>query len=280
MTERIVFLDIDGTLLDEKYRSNDPSLKRTITKLQTEGVVFCLNSNRSLEDLLPIAKRFCIEGPLIGENGIFSYDPKTKQTRYFVEPTHLSAFVEQKQVYEKLILQTLTESYGEPNVTWINADTVDVLTHKPDLDNIDEGSILALNNMYRRYTSSVHILKKVGNNLVPIQEDHLASITDTVSQKSGRQKRMDISYSSSFSNILLTPSETSKRRAVRILLKDYKIDNKNVFGIGDEYNDYKMIQGSGTFLTIKNANEKVKKVSKLFATKPYAKGVHELILKV
>lgn len=280
MTEKIVFLDIDGTLLDENYRSNDPSLKRTITEQQAEGVIFCLNSNRSLEDLLPIAKRFCIQGPLIGENGIFSYDPKTQQTRYFVEPSHLSAFVEQKQIHERLILQTINELYGDTNVAWINADTVNVLTHKPSLDNIAEDSIVALNNMYRRYTSSVHILKKVGNRLVPIEEKHLASITDIVSQKAGKQKRMDINYSSSFSNILLTPSETSKRRAVKILLKDHKIDSQYVFGIGDEYNDYRMIQGSGTFLTINNANEKVKKVSKISATKPYAKGVHELILKV
>jgi len=60
-TAPLIFLDIDGALLDARYMSNDPDLTLYITQLQTEKeYVFGLNSNRSLEDILPIAKAFAI----------------------------------------------------------------------------------------------------------------------------------------------------------------------------------------------------------------------------
>ena len=67
-SRKLIFLDIDGTLLDSSYASNDENLSEIIKKLQDSGkYVFGLNSNRSIEDMLPIARDFSINGPLIGE---------------------------------------------------------------------------------------------------------------------------------------------------------------------------------------------------------------------
>ena len=99
MTKTIYFLDIDGTLLDEKYISNCPNLATEISHQEELGMVFALNSNRAIKDLLPVASEFNIQGPLICENGLFAYLPKSKRKIYLVEKSHLKQLVEIKKLF-------------------------------------------------------------------------------------------------------------------------------------------------------------------------------------
>lgn len=67
---KIIFLDIDGTLIDERQRPNC-DVVLTIERLQQRGFRFGINSNRSWEDVAPIIVQFHLDGPFILENGAY-----------------------------------------------------------------------------------------------------------------------------------------------------------------------------------------------------------------
>ena len=66
MAKYLITLDVDGTLLDNNYRSNSPTINSVIEQLTREGNIFVINSNRSLEDMQSVARTFDLHGPLIG----------------------------------------------------------------------------------------------------------------------------------------------------------------------------------------------------------------------
>lgn len=61
------YLDVDGCLLDENYT-------QTTQLVLPERALVTLNSNRSLESLQEVQKRFGISGPIIFENGSASFN--------------------------------------------------------------------------------------------------------------------------------------------------------------------------------------------------------------
>ena len=66
----IIFLDIDGTLIDYSYKVTSKNVKRVLKSMSEAGYLFGLNSNRSLYDIGTVSKMFDIKGPIIAENGI------------------------------------------------------------------------------------------------------------------------------------------------------------------------------------------------------------------
>ena len=277
MLKALIFLDIDGTLLDENYACNDVAVKEQIRAMQNDNITFCLNSNRSLEDLLPVAKQFSIDGLIIGENGIFAYDASEKSTEYLVTTSHLAKFTETKRLCERLIKDALEEIYPDNNVSWADVDTVSRLSHRGRYTDMRDGDIVALNNIYRRYTNSVHILRWRDNELHRLSATELQKIVTVAKSGLQHNERVEFAFSEPFSNILTYPQETTKRRAVKKVMKNPLYKASQVYVIGDELNDFQMSEGIGAFYTTGNAPDQVKDLASRVASQPYAKGVLELL---
>src|SRR5258708_15067609 len=143
-SKQLFSLDIDGTLLDSKYQKNTNLLNPLIERLQQEGYIFSLNSNRSLEDLLSVSKLFGIQGPLIGENGAFIY----------INNKYTYLLDNKQQEYIKKILPEIKSSLinflknqYSPDVFWQDEDTVDFLSNEKTIG-YPENSIVILNNKF------------------------------------------------------------------------------------------------------------------------------------
>ena len=127
--KKLVFLDIDGTLIDKNYSSNCPDLKKLILLLQKRGFVFAINSNRSLEDLLPISKRFGIKGPLVGENGSFIYFQGAKKTIYLLNKVERDRVKKTIEKVKKEIVNYGKKYLNLDNILVLKTDTVKALSN-------------------------------------------------------------------------------------------------------------------------------------------------------
>lgn len=140
----IIFLDIDGTLIDINQKPNTDTLPPLITEMQQTGYQFGINSNRSKEDVLPVQEQFSIDGPLILENGAYIIDFDGVETTLFSSDINIPA----------LTLAAVTDfKDNNPDVQSLETtDTTKLYTsnesHKPGLH--------LFINCYRKHSSSIH----------------------------------------------------------------------------------------------------------------------------
>jgi HAD superfamily hydrolase (TIGR01484 family) len=270
---KLILLDIDGTLLDSKYHSDDPKLIDLIAELQHSGVAFGLNSNRALEDLLPVAKMFGIEGPIVGENGVFVYYPAKGKTKYFLDEAQLVALKQTKQQSELKMRQLLQQAFSASEVRWEEADTIKAAAGA-NKSKYQENAIVVLNNRFRKYTVSAHLKTYRRGTLEPLK-DILPELTAALSN-AFKSKDITVAYSSLFANILVYSSLVSKRRAVEHLLKE-DFPSAELFVIGDELGDYEMAAGLGEFLCVANASDEAKAKASRISPQPHSQGVRWLL---
>ena len=81
MKFQVVFLDIDGTLMDGQARISDASRQALRAVLQ-RGVRVVLNTGRNLSDLRSISKLLGFRLPAIGHNGAYIADDHLDKTIY------------------------------------------------------------------------------------------------------------------------------------------------------------------------------------------------------
>ncbi|HSX16212.1 MAG TPA: HAD family hydrolase [Candidatus Saccharimonadales bacterium] len=268
----LALLDIDGTLLDPSYGSNDTSLKEFIGMQRQAGLTCGLNSNRALHDLLPIAVQFGIQGPIVGENGLFVYYPETKRTVFLMEQPELEALKRVKHDMERCLQDTLASFFPEKQVVWQDVDTVQAV-QQPASD-YPEGTIVVLNNKYRSWTISAHVKVCQDGRLVAFPEA-LPRVVQTL-QESEVAKNVTVASSPDFANVLVYSTSSSKRAAVEYLL-EHDYSQHRLLVIGDEQSDVNMAKGIGEFMTTANSPDAIKAQASAVASEPYAKGVHELL---
>lgn len=279
MIKGLVFLDIDGTLIDSNYQSNSKELPHLIADLQNKNYIFVLNSNRALEDLTPIAKQFNIDGLLVCENGCYIYNQREDKKLPLMDDVETNKVIEFKKEYENFVKKIATKL--NKRIIYKLADTVKSVTEKNDITKSKDkpGTVYFLDNIYRKYTISSHVKEYDGIKLqknLEILELFYNSIKNEI-ETSEYKEFLTVSYSNDFGNILIYPSCTSKTMGVKYIVQKYFDSNVPVLAIGDETNDYKMIDGFGSFWTVYNASIEVKELASKVATNKYSSGVFELL---
>jgi len=277
MSKFIIFLDIDGTLLDEKYRCNHPQISSLISKLGRKGVKFALNSNRSLEDLLPLASKFKINGPLVCENGLFAYVPQEDKTIYFMGQMELNKIKSAKDLLSTWLSEFASKH--DRRLLYKRVDTVKWIGKNKSYK-YHPNDMIVLDNKFRKYTTSAHIRRVVGGKLVKDLESLKMIrryLTDRFADED-LERIVSVGASESFGNLLIFSSKASKRTAVsKLIKKEYK--DYKVIAIGDEVADSEMVKGVGEFWTTANADYKVSNLADKISTHKYAKGVNELLVR-
>jgi len=259
MTKTLIFLDIDGTLIKPDQTINDRRLPSSIRRLSKRGFLFGLNSNRSLEDVLPIYRRFHLNGPIVLENGTYFIFRKKK----------VFLIKNQKHITPRFV-EGLLRSFVKQNkldaVISVN-DSVKVLASSTT----NTTPLLFLANKYRKFTGSIHILRYGKRDRVLAQK-----LVSFIKRKFRRDKLdFTVTRTETFGNVIFYPKQSSKGLALQRLKKYYR--NYHFYMIGDELSDFKAIHPIGSFFTVGNAAPKVKKVAQYIAKDTYTKGVVETL---
>ena len=268
----LITLDVDETLLDHDYRTTSPTINSVISQLNKEGHVFLLNSNRSLEDLISVAKIFDISGELIGENGAFIYNQAIG---------HLEVLVGEESIaqLEKLKIQIpkIIDDNFEKSMFFVS-DTTDINKHLDIQDQPTGKKNLFIMNEFRKYSISVHVKKVLDGKLVKDIEtaEKLNNLVNEYIRNN--QLKLNSEYTSSFANVLVCLQECSKSQAFHRLIDGYR-DYLKIF-IGDDEKDKPLEGAADYFFAVNNATKEAKEIANYVSGEEITKGVEDILLKI
>lgn len=272
MSKYLITLDVDGTLLDNNYRSNSPTINSVIGQLTREGHVFIINSNRSLEDMQSVARLFELRGLLIGENGCFIYNQETGATEILLSEAGQKCMREIRTRVWPLIEKKF------PGAKFMIGDTTDINKHI-DAQDIPAGcDTIFIMNEFREYSISVHA-KKIANGRMA-RDVALARLLfeaiDAEIKEHGWPARAE--YTESYANVLVLPTEVSKPQALHRAAEHYP--NYEIVVIGDDAADKPVRDEIDFFFVVNNATPEAKSTADYVAEQPITKGVEEILLKI
>ena len=243
--KKILFTDLDGTLLDDN-KNIGPESKAAIAEALAAGHKVVISTGRTLFSAKRQARRLGLDGEgcyIISFNGGQIYDCGNDQILYSVDcGQDLVRFCFDEAHKENLTIQTYidnivytegtnnqTERYCNiQGLTWVPVD--DVIAALGDVRPI---KMLIIDDDHEKLVTFMH---------------HLQSLVEG---------RLDVIFSQ-YTYLEIVPAGVSKGNAVRFLCDHLGIPVENSVSAGDAENDMSMILAAGTGCVMCNGNEELK----------------------
>lgn len=255
MKKRLLFLDLDGTLLNDAKEitpGNRQALERTLKR--GHGVI--ITTGRPLKSALEQARRLGLDKPgcyVIAYNGAMVYD-WGKQDKVFARALTIDSVI---RVFEK------AGELGEHIQTY---DSFDVLV-EPCGD--DEA--------VRRYCKMVSMTHRViGDVHTDLKEDPVKCLVINYEKKDGLLKmqewirsnmlQMDCFFSCE-QFLEVVPKGMNKGEAVKMLCDLLNVEIENAVAAGDAANDLAMLKAAGIGVAMCNGTDEVKAVADYITTR-------------
>ncbi|KKK38933.1 HAD family hydrolase [Mesobacillus campisalis] len=245
MQYKLVVLDMDGTLLNDKHQVSAAN-KEAIQRLKKHGIHIVLASGRPYESIYPYVNELGTDLPIIAANGALIKSPLTSEVYYSAGlPIHLTKEIveygQENQYPVSLYLDGEVHTFHESmvKVHWelekLNAKLIEKFEGKKDLYKI----------IYRNIPEKIeeaflHLEKKYRNQLYITRSDDIY---------------LDIM------NI-----NVSKGMALRQILETHHFSPDEVVVMGNSYNDTTMFEVAGLSIAMENSPAVVKEAAD-FVTK-------------
>ena len=255
MKKRLLFLDLDGTLLNDAKEitpGNRAALERTLKR--GHGVI--ITTGRPLKSALEQSRRLGLDKPgcyTIAYNGAMVYD-WSKQDKVFQRALTIPSVI---RVFEK------ANEIGEHIQTY---DSFDVLV-EPRGD--DEA--------VRRYCKMVSMTHRViGDIHTDLREDPVKCLVINYEKKDGlevmqrwiRENMPEMDCFFSCPQFLeVVPKGMNKGEAVKMLCKLLSVEIENAVACGDAANDMAMLKAAGIGVAMMNGADEVKAVADYITTR-------------
>lgn len=255
MEKRLLFLDLDGTLLNDAKEitpGNREALERTLKR--GHGVI--ITTGRPLKSAMAQAERLGLDKPgcyVIAYNGAMIYDWGKQEKLQFCSleiPTVIQVFEQAK-------------AFGQHVQTY---DTFNVLV-EPDGDD----------DAVRRYCNMVSMTHRViGDIHTDLREEPVKCLVINYQEKSGLLKMQDWiranmpqldCYFSCEQFLEVVPKGMNKGTAVRTLCRMLDVSIENAVAAGDAANDLAMLQAAGIGAAMINGAPEVKAIADYITTR-------------
>ena len=237
---KLVALDLDGTLLNNKLVISDNSI-RTLLDVKEKNVELAVISGRALESIKRAVKDLPITyfAPL---NGALIYNNKTQKT----EKTY--------SINNKTAIKT-TKILTDNNIYFL-AITVNK-TYKADFEPILEENITYFNSLNLSLINQINMEKeKILSFQLFIENENQKK--DIKNLYRSLETFNDISIVESGNNYYqINPVTANKGFALRYIADKMKIDLKHCMAFGDSESDISMLKEAGFGIAMKNASLKV-----------------------
>ena len=232
---KIIFFDIDGTLLDHQTGCISPKIRETLTKLHEKGILLCVATGRptaSLPDLtgLPF-------DAFLTSNGALCY---TKNQTIFKTP------IDPKDVKQVL---ANADKLGRP-VSVVVKDRMAANGIDQDLADYYQLAGLTLtvdDDFDAACREDVYQIMLGCRN-----DDHEPILRGTIGVK------IAVSWERAVDVI---PATGGKGASIQKVLEFFQLDASQALAFGDSYNDIEMLQAVGTGVAMGNAAEKLKTIA-------------------
>lgn len=246
LTYQLVVSDMDGTLLDSKFRLS-AGASEAIQAMRAQGVRFTLASGRGYDLMQPIAERLGLDTPYIASGGAVMVDPRSRavlwegaiDVKLASELTELGRRLgfgvglhEPQRILTEMD-DELWELYNRPN--WL-----------PDID-----------GPYTLFTRTRDVLADLRR--APVRVD-LFGPRERLAAASAEIRRAypQVQVLSMLSHIEVTNPGVNKGSAVRRLAGQLGVPAAAVLALGDEVNDLPMFQAAGFAVATGNASSEIR----------------------
>ena len=266
MDYKIVFSDIDGTLLNQQRELSETTILE-IKKLK-DKVPFILISARMPAAMKHLQKELEIENlPIISYNGglVIVDNEVVSSTEISLEIIEdLSSM--NAEIGCHLSLYHKDEWYVPKMDRWaLREENNTKVTPKVKLNS-------EVIQKWRSENKGAHKIMAMGEKI------HIDQIHDFLAGKYPNELHL---YRSKETYLEIANKKTSKFTAIEFLLKQhYGIATEEAIAIGDNYNDVEMLKNIGYGIAVENARPEALEVSNFIAEKSIEDGVAKSLIKI
>lgn len=257
MNKKLVFFDVDGTLLNDQKTINESTIK-AISELKDKGFIFCIATGRGLtEGIIEIARIAGLNGYLVLGNGNYVWDLNNESLSLIGMPLasqvindfYNSAVKSKRQLNLFFDDATIKNYYFGESVN-IDIQDPNFYVAGPSIYN------------YSNVDEVTEDLKK------PIVHVSLKAEQEIIKQYYPKLKKWENDKLAQVSNVLNVYVEAesygiSKWSGVQYVQKKLNISNENTYAIGDSKNDKILLANVGNSICMANGDPEMKKIAKI-----------------
>lgn len=250
MEKRMLFMDLDGTLLNDR-KEITPGNRKALEAALERGHGVVIATGRPLKSAMDQAHKLELDKPgcyLIAYNGAMIYD-----------------WEKNAQVFARTLdIPTVLDIFDYVNPRGIHLQTYDTwqVLVEPKCDDAIVRKYCDLIIMDYRVIDDVHTdVKEEPVKVLIIEPENLPAIQQL-------QKDLEVKFAGKvdtfFSNptyLEVVPAGMSKGEAVKMLCQMLNVPIENAVAVGDAANDLSMIQMAGIGVAMANGTEDVKAVA-------------------
>jgi Cof subfamily protein (haloacid dehalogenase superfamily) len=265
MDKKIVFLDIDGTLVNSEKKITKAT-KESLMRIQKAGVKLAIASGRPSKGVIPYAQELELEkyaGYILPFNGGNIINYSTKEVVY---SNTLSMDVV-KKAYD------LSKEYGVELITYKGDTILSETDDNPYLlieSTINKMDVEKVECVYDAITESPVKCLLLGDG------DYLAGIENEIKEKIGNDANV---FRSEPFFMEIVPQGIDKAAAIEALIGTLGIRQEETVAFGDGYNDVSMIQYAGLGVAMSNGCDRIKEVADYIAPDNNSDGIAHVINK-
>lgn len=239
---KIVFSDVDGTLLDSRHKML-PNTVEAIHSLQRRGIPFVIISARSPSGIYPIQEKYKFKSPVISYSGALILD-ENRRVLYSKGFSRELA----EQIIEFIETNRLDCSWNVySRDTWIVKDRRDPRVMREEMivcAQAVEGAV----NMLPRHA-------EIGKILCMCNPEHILEI-----EKRLKSEFPFLSIAKSSESLLeIMQAGITKSSAVKKMCELWKVPLENTVAFGDHYNDVEMLETVAVPFLMGNAPKELKR---------------------
>ena len=256
MKKRMLFMDLDGTLLNDRKEISSGNRRALETALERgHGVI--ITTGRPLKSAMDQARNLGMDKPgcyLIAYNGAVIYD-----------------WEKQEQIFARTLeIPTVLEVFDHVNAKNIHIQTYDTwnVLVEPGCDDAAVRRYCGLIGMEFRVIGDVHrdLTEEPVKCLVIDYDDQTELLKVESWMKEEMGEKVDCFFSCN-QYLEVVPKGMSKGEAVKMLCSLMQVPLENAVAVGDAANDLSMICMAGTGVAMANGTEAVKAAADYITTR-------------
>ena len=243
---KIIFIDIDGTLRNDKREITEKT-KEAIYKATQRGIYIVICSGRPRKYVEEVSKEVLASSYVIGCNGGEIYDYKANKTIY-LNALENEEVITLWNLAKRYDTQLIIISNGKRIVRKQTEDETDILLKEP-IENFITDTPITQCVFSSMNLENIRNIKEETNQIKNIKIVNLSKCLVNNNFPEEKPFFLDITYRG-----------TSKGNAIKKLCEYLKIDLKDSVALGDSYNDLSMFEVVGHSVAMGNAPEDIKKI--------------------
>ncbi|TGA99164.1 HAD family phosphatase [Sporolactobacillus shoreae] len=247
MTIKMIFSDIDGTLLNSNHQIS-PGTRNAVRKCSEKQIPFILVSARMPGAIMSLQKELDIHAPIVSYGGALVFrNPDIENPDRPIRNIHLDPELV-RDIYQIICKRFPSVCFSAYSLNeWL----------VPDSENewvVQEKMITGTPAQAFHFDSS-------GKDLPPINKILCMgspSIIDELENFLGKNDTAASIYKSKPTYLEITDRRANKAAALELLINDFQIGREETAAFGDNFNDLEMLRFAGVGIAMGNAPEAIR----------------------